>query len=154
MECLIKTATVEDAERISRLVCGLAEEFFLDEFGPEGLAYFVGENTPVKVRERLAGDYRFFLAEHGRELAGVTALRGASHLYHLFVAKPWQRQGLARRLWLTIHRACLQSGHCEVITVNSSTYAIPVYERFGFTKKGPPERKNGVVHHPMEFRIS
>lgn len=154
MECLIKPATLNDAERISDLVCTLADEFILTEFGDEGRSHFLCEHTAVKVRERLAGDYRFFLADHGPELVGVSAVRGPAHLYHLFVAKPYHRQGLARRLWLTALRACVESGHRGVITVNSSTYAVPVYERFGFTRKGPPEEKNGIVHHPMEFRLS
>jgi GNAT superfamily N-acetyltransferase len=154
MDCTIRTATVQDAGRISHLVCALAEEFILNEFGDEARTHFLGEHTAEKVRERLAGDYRFFVAESGPALAGVAGLRGASHLYHLFVAKTHQRQGLARRLWLTALRACAEAGHAGVITVNSSRYAIPVYERFGFTRKGPPEERNGLVHHPMEFRPS
>ena len=81
----------------------------------------------------------------------MAALRGEAHLYYLFVAKPHQRRGIARELWLTVKEACLKSGHRGVITVNSSTYAIPVYLRFGFVRTGPPEQKDGVLHHPMEL---
>jgi len=154
MECVIRTAAIEDAGRISALVCDLAREFILGEFGEEGRMHFLGEHTAEKLRERIEGDYRFFVAENGAVLAGVVGLRGGSHLYHLFVAKAFQRQGLAWRLWQTALRASLETGRSGVITVNSSTYAIPVYERFGFVRKGPPEAKHGVVHHPMEFKVS
>lgn len=154
MECTITPATAHDAERISELVCGLAQEFILNESAEEGRVHFFGEHSPDKMRERLLGDHRFFMAECGTELVGVSALRGASHLYHLFVSKPWQRRGLGRRLWQAAREASVESGHCGAITVNSSTYAIAVYERFGFVRKGPPEMKHGLVHHPMEFRIS
>lgn len=149
---LITRGTIEDAERVSELISRLAEEFIVNEFGEEGRTYFLGEHAPGSMRERLSGDYQFFLAEKDGDLAGVAALRGNSHLYYLFVAKPCQRQGLARQLWQVAREACAKSGHRGVITVNSSTYAIAVYERFGFVRKGPSETKNGVVHHPMEFK--
>jgi len=152
MNFSIKTGTVRDAERVSALITVLAEAFIVNEFSEEGRTHLLREMAPDKMRERLSGDYRFFLAEAGSELAGVAALRGRSHLYYLFVARTHQRQGLARQLWLTARAAILHGGHRGPITVNSSTYAVPVYERFGFVRKGPPEQKHGVVHHPMEIQ--
>jgi GNAT superfamily N-acetyltransferase len=151
MDWSIRIGTTADAERISKLITSLAREFLVEEFSEAGRSHFLGEIAPDPMRERLTGDHRFFLAEKETELAGVAAIRGDAHLYYLFVAKAHQRQGLARRLWLVAKDAIRASGHQGVITVNSSTYAIPVYERFGFVRTGPPEEKNGVVHHPMEL---
>ena len=149
--CNIRAGTIQDAGAISALITNLAEEFIVNEFEPEGKAHFLGEITPDKMRERFLGEYRFLLAEVDDELAGVAAVRGASHLYYLFVSKHHQRQGIARQLWFAARDLCKQSGHNGAITVKSSSYAIPVYERFGFVRTGPQEENHGVVHHPMVF---
>ena len=149
--CNIRAGTIQDAGAISALITNLAEEFIVNEFKPEGKTHFLGEITPEKMRERSLGEYRFLLAEVNNELAGVATVRGVSHLYYLFVVKRHQRQGIARHLWFAVRELCKQSGHHGPITVNSSTYAVPVYERLGFARTGPKEEKYGVVHHPMVF---
>lgn len=149
VECSIRAGAVEDAEPISALMIALAEDFILKDFSEEGRAYFLGEHTPGKVRERLLSGHRFFLAEQDAGLAGVSALRGESHLYYLFVARPFHRRGVGRQLWNAVKEACLVSGYGGPVTVNSSAYAVPVYERFGFVRSGPPDMSRGVEHHPM-----
>ena len=145
----IRPGTVGDADPISALMIGVAEKFILKDFSEEGRAYFLGEHTPEKVRERLRSGHRFFLAEYEADLAGVSALRGESHLYYLFVARPFHRCGVGRQLWNAVKAACLESGYGGPVTVNSSAYAVPVYERFGFVRSGPPDTAHGVQHHPM-----
>ena len=46
-----------------------------------------------------APQFRYSVAEYGSFLAGVVAGRDGTHLFHLFVASEFQRQGLAMRLW-------------------------------------------------------
>ena len=43
--------------------------------------------------------YRYVLAYKDSQLAGCIAIRDGSHLFHLFVERSYQRQGIARRLW-------------------------------------------------------
>lgn len=92
------TRTFEDAERISVLIIGLSEEFIVGEFTAEGRARFLRDHSMIEVQRRLAGDFRFYLAENGNELAGVAAIRSNTPLCYLFFAKPYQCMGLARRL--------------------------------------------------------
>lgn len=66
----IRRGTVRDAERISKLLTELAEEFIVKEFSPEGRSHLLGELSATEVEQRLAGDFRFYLAEDGQELAG------------------------------------------------------------------------------------
>ena len=97
----IRRGTIEDAERVSSLVTALSEEFIVGEFTPEGRSYFLHEHSPTEVHKRLAGDFRFYLAEDDTDLIAVAAIRGNAHLYYLFVSKPYQGTGLARRMWLS-----------------------------------------------------
>src|SRR5688572_21292716 len=95
----IRRGTIDDAAPISALVTSLSEQYIVGEFTAAGRAHFLAEHTTHEVRQRLAGDFRFYLAETSRELAGIAAVRSNTHLYYLFVGEPFQRMGLARRLW-------------------------------------------------------
>jgi GNAT superfamily N-acetyltransferase len=150
---LIRSGTVDDAERISALVLALSDEFIINEFGAEGRAHFLADHTPERVRARLAGDFRFYLAEDGGTLAGVAAIRANSHLYYLFVGKPHQGTGLARRLWVRVMQHSLALGNPGRFTVNASNYAVASYEKLGFRRTAPTRDTNGVLYNPMELVV-
>jgi ribosomal protein S18 acetylase RimI-like enzyme len=147
----IRRGTVQDAERVSSLVTALSEEFIVGEFTPEGHAHFLREHSPSEVQQRLAADFRFYLAEDGNDLAAVAAIRGNTHLYYLFVSSPYQRTGLARRLWLRVKEDSMALGNAGVFTVNASNYAVAAYEGLGFRRTEPTQEKNGVLYNPMRF---
>lgn len=148
---LIRRGTVPDAERISSLITALSEEFIVGEFTAEGRAHFLRDHLTTEVHQRLAGDFRFYLAEDGDELAGVAAIRSNAHLYYLFVAKPYQGMGLARRLWAHVKEEALALGNPGTFTVNASNYAVRAYEKLGFQRTAPTREKNGVLYNPMQF---
>ena len=82
-------------------------------------------------------------------LVGVVGMRERTHLQYLFVSTPYQRAGLARRLWDQARRqADRASGR---YTVNASSYAVPAYERLGFGTVGAVQEKDGVRFQPMEW---
>ena len=149
----IRRGTVGDAERISKLVTELAEEFIVKDFTTEGRLHFLGDHSSAQVEQRLAGDFRFYLAEDGHELAGVAAMRSNHHLYYLFVAKPYQGIGLGRRLWSRVKEESLALGNPGRFTVNASNYAVRAYEKLGFRRTEPPRERNGVLYNPMEFVV-
>lgn len=92
----IRSGTVEDAPQISEFVRGLSEEFIVGEFSVEARARFLEDHSEQKVKERLMGDFRFYVAEHRKSIAGVAAIRSNSHLFYLFVGKAHQRTGLSK----------------------------------------------------------
>lgn len=147
----IRRGTIEDAERVSSLVTALSEEFIVREFSPEGRAYFLREHSPTEVRQRLAGDFRFYLAEDRNDLVAVAAIRANAHLYYLFVSKPYHGTGLARRLWSRVKEDSMAQGNAGVFTVNASNYAVPAYEGLGFRRTERTQEKNGVLYNPMRF---
>jgi ribosomal protein S18 acetylase RimI-like enzyme len=144
-EMSIRRGSVEDAAAISRLVTALAEEFIVGEFTPAGRAHFLADHTAAKVAERLARDFRFYVAEDAGELAAVAAIRANAHLYYLFVAKAYQRRGIARRLWLRLRDDSLAAGNPGRFTVNASNYAVAPYEKLGFRRVEPTREMNGVL---------
>lgn len=81
-------------------------------------------------------------------------MRDSAHLFTLFVAEDFQGQGLGRRLWELARAECLAAGNPGAFTVNSSKYAVPVYERFGFVVAGPVQTRNGVLYVPMKMTLN
>ena len=150
----VRRGTVQDAELISAFISALAEEYIVGEFSTDGRAHFLRDHMSSEVHQRLAGDFRFYLAESADELAGVAAIRSNTHLYYLFVGKPFQRMGLARRLWAHVKEESMALGNPGTFTLNASNYAVPAYERLGFRRTGPTREKNGVLYNPMQFAIA
>lgn len=147
----IRRATTDDASRISALLTSLAEEFIVRDFTAEGRKRLLSLFSVAQVAARLSSaEYRFHVAEDDAALAGVVAMRGSSHLYHLFTAKPYQRTGLARRMFeIASDDARRDASTPSRITVNASSYAIGAYERLGFRCAGPMRETDGVRFQPM-----
>src|SRR5262249_3336312 len=101
-------------------------------------------------REYLASErYRYLLAYSDSKLAGFIAIRGGSHLFHLFVERAYQRQGIARRLWERALEDLSAPASDGGFTVNSSLFAVPVYEAFGFVPAGSIQKTHGISFLPM-----
>lgn len=90
----------------------------------------------------------------GSQLAGLIALRNRSHLFHLFVARSFQGQGLSRQLWSYALKACLTEENTTTFTVNSSIYAQGVYEKMGFKVPGKAIETKGIVFIPLILEIN
>jgi len=129
----------------------LACEYIVHESPPEGAATFLSENDEMGVRGFLARGHVYHVALVDGTLAGFVAMRDHSHLFHLFVGKRWHRRGLARALWETARDAALDAGGDGAFTVNSSNFAVPVYEAFGFVRVGPTQCVKGLYFNPMRL---
>jgi GNAT superfamily N-acetyltransferase len=88
--------------------------------------------------------YFFIVAEDGGALAGFIAIRDNSHLFHLFVARMFHRNGLARRLRHEAREEAVRRGNPGDFTVNSSLNAVAVYSAFGFVPSGCVTRVHGI----------
>ena len=147
MSLILRIATVEDADAISQLVAGLAHHF-LEDPGAAEAQPFLATLTPAATAQRIASpDFRHHVAEDDSGLCGVIALRGGSHVYHLFVRQDRHRRGIAGTLW---QHAKALSGQ-NTFTVRSSLYAEPVYARLGFVREAPPHTDNGVTWVGMRY---
>ncbi|MFL6675305.1 MAG: GNAT family N-acetyltransferase [Massilia sp.] len=146
---LIRPIEQTDIAAVARLLHALAREFIVHEASVEEACTFLRENDEDSLRGFIERGYAYHVALAGGEIAGFVAVRERSHLYHLFVDKRWQRQGLARRLWDVARSAALAAGNGGTFTVNSSNLAVPVYESFGFVRTAPMQCVRGVRFNPM-----
>jgi GNAT superfamily N-acetyltransferase len=151
---LIRPLDDTDIPAVARLLRVLAQEFIVHESSPEGAATFLRENDVEAIRANVARGMVYHVAHAGDELAGFIAMRERSHLYHMFVDRRWHRQGLAHRLWEVAQAAALEGGPLAAFTVNSSNFAVPVYEAFGFVRTAPMQCMKGLYFNPMALALS
>jgi GNAT superfamily N-acetyltransferase len=138
-----------DAKAIAGLIASFQSELTDDPSGAGAEEYLASVSVKAE-REYLASErYRYLLAYSDSQLAGFIAIRDGSHLFHLFVERSYQRQGIARRLWERALRDLCAPGGDGDFTVNSSLSGVPVYQAFGFVPAGSIQRMHGISFLPM-----
>ena len=145
----IALAESSQVEAISALIRSLAG-YFVATPDDEQVGPFLYSLHPSSIAALIADPaFRYYTATSGDTLRGVIALRDRAHVHHLFVAPDGHRRGIARALWEHAQAEAHRPGEGGAFTVNSSLYAVPVYERFGFCIIAPETERNGVRFVPM-----
>jgi|SRR5215471_11715536 len=147
----IREATPKDITAISDLIRPLAEKYIASQFSAEGARNLLSSIEPDAIQEYFNSGFKYHVAEQNGVVVGVVAVRDHMHLYHLFVADKFRGQGLARKLWQVARDACRDAGNIGEYTVNSSSFAVDMYRKFGFVEMGPPRTRNGVTAVPMKL---
>jgi ribosomal protein S18 acetylase RimI-like enzyme len=147
----IEKPKLEDAENI-RFVILKAGETGLDDFDEYGWDFFTNNTDIESVRDRLEDTkYIILCYSLNKRIVGVIAIKELTKIDQLFVLPEVRRQGIARKLWEAARDISFAKGNTGGFSVKSSTLAIPVYEKFGFTVVGKRETLNGVRYTPMEL---
>lgn len=148
----IRPATIADAEAISALIIELSDPFYTSPTRDGAEPFLASVSTEAQRNYMAAGNFSYHVAESDGRLVAVVALRDNSHLFHLFVAKPLQGSGLARRLWNIVKTNAMAAGNPGQFTVNSSPNAVPIYEKFGFVRRGEVQYMHGISCQPMQLQ--
>lgn len=136
---------------VAALLHQLALEFIVAEFSAEAASTFLRANDGEGIARNLAQGMLYHVAEIDCVLAGFVGMRGHQHVFHLFVGKPWQGHGLARQLWTHARQSAEAAGGAPPFTINASNYAVPAYEKLGFTRSEPTRELHGVFYNPMQW---
>ena len=120
----LRQATLQDAEAIRILIHPYIHDFAVNiegeqKFSIETICQLI--HTPEL--------YYWLLEDKGR-LKGVIAYKKPAHLIHFFVDSRYQKQGLGRYMWNFVEEKLKLSS--ESMSVNSSEYAVPIYQKMGF----------------------
>jgi ribosomal protein S18 acetylase RimI-like enzyme len=150
---LIRDAFISDAPAISNVIRPLAEKFIAVDFPPEGARALLDAAQPGAIRNYFAAGFVYDVAELNGEVIGAVGVLDGHHIFHLYIAEPFQRLGLGRRLWRRAITRCLSIDDCADITVNSSRIALGFYHKLGYRRYGPAETRTGVTSYPMRLTI-
>jgi GNAT superfamily N-acetyltransferase len=145
----IRAATIDDAAAISALIRPLAEKYISFEFSSQGAEALLNSLSASAMEGYFQTHIIYHVGEANDGLVGVVGMRNNSHLYHLFVAEAFQRQGIAKKLWDVAQEVSRQRGHTGSYTVNASRCSVAVYRKFGFSPSGPLQTRNDVTYFPM-----
>ena len=150
LHCISKAQPAQ-AEAISRVISDLAH-YFVPEPDDADTRSFYASIAPDSIAECIANPaFSYYVASTETSLHGVIALRDGKHVHHLFVPSQFQGRGTAGALWAHAKQQARAIETVARFTVNSSVYAVPVYQRLGFDIEGAPAKKNGVCFVPMAY---
>ncbi len=154
---LITYRAIEPGEekKVSELVLESFGEFIRHEYSQEGIDEFRRYAQPEALEERSRADHCVLVATLKDRIAGVIEIRQHDHISLLFVERRLQRKGIAKDLLqkaLEVMRTAKPD--LERVTVNSSRYGVPVYEKLGFHQTGPERTVNGIAFIPMVLRLA
>lgn len=147
----VRVATPADADAISALTTALTARYIAGDCSDDGRARLLASMQPDPTRQRLEAGHRGWVAESvAGGVVGVACVRLPAHLYHLFVAEPAQRRGVARAL-LDAALAGIGDQAFDALTVNASRFALPAYRRLGFEPTGDERIAFGIPSTPMRL---
>ena len=141
----IRPLTAPEIPGALSLVWEVFQEFEAPDYSPEGVSKFKEcIDDPVFV-----GRLTLYGAFTAGSLGGVLATReNGSHISLFFVRGALHRRGIGRRLFEAVEPLC-PSG---IMTVNSSPFAVPVYEKLGFFPTDAEKETDGIRYTQMIYR--
>ena len=120
-----------------------SEDESYSEQGIETFCNFVNNKKITK-------SFKVYGAFEDNVLKGIIATdRRKRHISLFFVDKGSQGKGIGKELMSVI----VNNNGNSYITVNSSRYAIPIYEKIGFIKTEEEKEQDGLKFTPMKLVI-
>jgi len=89
------------------------------------------------------------VAEINEEIVGNLAYIAPSHVMHYFLKAEYHGQGYGRQMWDFLEQEILKNDP-DIITINSSHYALDIYKKYGFEVVGALTEKWGIQFIPMQ----
>lgn len=144
-----------DVLDVSKLVARVFNEFNAPGYSAKGVQEFYRYSQPSAFHARQQTDHFALISVTQDQVVGMIEVRENHHVSLLFVAPEFQRRGIAKEL---LHRALLlcqaNEPRLSEISVNSSPYAVLIYEKLGFRRTGEQQLSNGISFIPMALRLS
>ncbi len=123
-----------------------------EEKGILTFRHFIRQENMEEMME--AGQIVFFGAYEASRLIGVVAMRSGFHISLLFVDRPYQRRGVARKLVRCAVASCLeQNPELRYVTVNASPNGLPAYLAMGFEPLEKETKKDGMRYTLMRLTL-
>jgi hypothetical protein len=148
-------AVAQDATAACRMIGQVFGEFVAPGYEQNGVNTFMSYAEATAMSKRLmSGEHFGFIAKDDDAIAGYIEIRGNEHVSLMFVDKSRHKKGICRELFYLATTECLtRNPDLKSITVNSSPFAVIVYEHLGFYATDAEQEKNGIRYVPMSFDL-
>ena len=98
--------------------------------------------------KEITKSFKVYGAFENNILKGIIATdRRKGHINLFFVDKSSQAKGIGKKLMAI----GIENNENSFITVNSSRYAVPIYEKLGFVKMEEEKEQDGLKFTPMKL---
>lgn len=126
----------------------------LDKEGIQGtLNFFDTEKRSVKeIIECFKSKSIFYVAENDSKIIGM--IRGTSqNISSLYIDKKEHKKGIGTKLLKKYEEKAIKQGS-DLLTLESTIYAMPFYQKMGFKKMTDIVNSNGMKAYIMEKTLS
>lgn len=138
------TLTNKNINEVIQLIKQTFLEFVALEYDESGINNFF----KFAEDEDLLKQLEFYAALHKNKITGILAVDDKlNHICLFFVDKDLQNIGIGTALF----KKFLNESMPKAVTVNSSPFAVKVYEKLGFTATGSRQVSDGIVYIPMRY---
>ena len=146
--------STKDILEVSELITHVFNQFVALDYSNEGVQEFYRYIQPSAFRNRTQPQHFSLIALKQNKIVGVIEMREHHHISLLFVAPDVQRRGIAKELLHQALQICrTHEPRLLDISVNASSYAVPIYERLGFRCNGEKQIRNGIGFFPMVLTL-
>ena len=115
-----------------------------DSYSEQGIETFCNFVDNKKITK----SFKVYGAFEDNILKGVIATdKRKRHINLFFVDKSSQAKGIGKKLMAIV----IENNENSFITVNSSRYAVPIYEKLGFVKMEEEKEQDGLKFTPMKL---
>lgn len=150
----IREVLREEVEAASLLVQKVFTEFVAPDYSAEGAGTFKSFTQPEALLSRLGTNTFMLGAFIDGQIGGVLEIRDHSHVSLLFTAREFQQRGIAKELLnAALDRCKNYNAALSEVTVNSSPFAVKVYEKLGFLQRAKEQEKDGIRFVPMVLKL-
>ena len=154
MKYIIKNMKKENLKETLDVVKTVFDEFEAPTYSDIGIESFYKFASYENINKMLDKNIKILVAEYNKKIIGMIAYRDFSHIAMLFVLKKYHYNGIATSLVLNMIDDCKENNkNLEVITVNSSPYAVEFYKKMGFVKTENEKEEDGIKFVPMSKKI-
>lgn len=144
MQIIKLTLTNKNINEVIQLIKQTFLEFVAPDYDESGINNFFKFAEDEDLLKLLV----FYAALHNNKITGILAVDDKlNHICLFFVDKNLQNTGIGTALF----KRFLNESMPKAVTVNSSPFAVKVYEKLGFTATGSRQISDGIVYIPMLY---
>lgn len=142
-----------EEQAVCDLVKQVFEEYVACDYGLNGINEFFRFANPNAMKERMQSGGFVLVAQQAATLVGMLEFYPPDVIAMLFVSV--KRHGIATKLLVqAITKINAESPGLEKLSVHSSPYAVPIYQKMGFKNTGESVTENGITYIPMELKLT
>ena len=139
---------------ICSLVMDSFNEFIAPDYSQEGIEEFSRYAQPDELSRRSQSNNFVLVSIADEKIIGMIEIWNHNHISMLFVSRKFHRKGVGAELMRRSLEMCRQKDKdLKGVSVYSSPYAVPIYEKLGFRRTEAEQVKNGIRFIPMGLLI-